>query len=220
MRKLALAALITVISVMTFALAAPASAQECTPPPAQISTSFGTVADVFSSIRPAVGSPSVIYVLTAGDIFEITGPAEASGCHLWYPVQFNGIEGYVTEGQVVDGENVYWVEDAPAGPAYTVAENGVVYYPSTVGTACPGAPVAQLSTDAAVAQVYSSVRADVHSSTILDVMLAGDSATVTAGPFCSFGPYNWYQVNFDGTDGWATEGTGEAYWLVPAASEE
>ena len=194
---------------------APASAQDCDAPVQQITgPTYAEVAQVFSSIRPAVGSPEVIAVLQAGDFFEVTGAPTISGCHSWLPINFHGTTGYITEGITIGGVSDYWVE-AVANPGdYMTAANGVVYYSTT--EACPGAPAPQLTSPAAVAQVYSSLRADIHSNTVLDVLLVGDEATVDAGPFCSFGPYNWYQITFDGQSGWATEGTGDQYWLAPA----
>lgn len=97
---------------------------------------------------------------------------------------------------------------------------GVVFAQQTASsTACPGAPAPRLTIGgtAQVAQFYSTLRADFDSNTILTILYRadGDTFTVVSGPRCGVGPYNWWQVNYKGTLGWVTEGTGSTYWVEP-----
>lgn len=92
-------------------------------------------------------------------------------------------------------------------------------FPAQQAAACPGAPVPRLHVGdtGQVAQVFSSLRADLDSNIVLKVMYRAnnDTFTVLAGPVCASGPYNWYQVNHAGMTGWVTEGTGSVYWIEP-----
>lgn len=85
--------------------------------------------------------------------------------------------------------------------------------------ACPGAPTPRLEIGqpARVAQTYSTLWVNPTSSAVYTVMTSAnrDTFTVVDGPFCSVGPYNWWQVTFNGITGWVTEGTGNAYWVAP-----
>ncbi|MBZ0284666.1 MAG: hypothetical protein K8L97_28265 [Anaerolineae bacterium] len=95
----------------------------------------------------------------------------------------------------------------------------VVFAQQATTTACPGAPAPRLTVGgtAQVAQFYSTLRADFDSNTILTILYRtdGDTFTVVSGPRCGIGPYNWWQVNYKGTLGWVTEGTGSTYWVEP-----
>ncbi len=92
---------------------------------------------------------------------------------------------------------------------------------TTPATACPGAPVPRLSPGmtARPAQSFSTLWADLQSTNILTVMFRadGDTFSVVQGPSCAGGPFNWYQVNFNGMLGWVTEGTGDTYWVEPVS---
>lgn len=88
--------------------------------------------------------------------------------------------------------------------------------------ACPGAPLPRLTVGATArpAQVFSSLRADVGSDVILRVLYksTGDQFQVLEGPLCSFGPHNWYKVDYKGTVGYVTEGQGSTYWVEPVTT--
>lgn len=186
------------------------------------------VAQAFSSLRADVGSPVVLRVMyrANNDQFTVTAGPVCAGPHYWYEVDFNGITGWVTEGLGA----TYWIE--PAGettPPITVT----VVTATPVATAtlpaetpmpttgCPGAPEPRLTVggQAGVAQVFSTLRADVGSNTALTIMYRAnnDTFTVVSGPVCS-GPYYWWEVTFNGMTGWVTEGTGATYWVEPLAS--
>ena len=102
---------------------------------------------------------------------------------------------------------------------------GLILVPALVSAqtpvtgACPGAPAPRLRIGGTgqVAQVYSSLRAGLDSDVILKVMYRAnnDTFTVVNGPFCGFGPYNWWQVQHMGVTGWVTEGTDGVYWVEP-----
>jgi GW (Gly-Tryp) dipeptide domain len=69
-------------------------------------------AQVFSSLRAALDSNDVLFVMTkaAGNTFTIlAGPTCASGPYNWYQVNFKGTIGWVTEGT----DSTYWVERVP-----------------------------------------------------------------------------------------------------------
>lgn len=206
-------------------VSAPTDAQAATcpgaPAPRLIGATQGRVAQVYSSLRQAVRSNVVLDVMQSKEVFQIRGNPVCAGPHWWYPVTYNGIDGWATEGYL----SQYWLEPVPTTPPQPPQPpsnctndpvTGVEVCPTT--TACPGAPAPRLvpGGTAQVAQVYSSLRAGVHSDNILTIMRTGQTMEVLAGPFCSSGPYNWYQVRFNGVTGWATEGTGSGYWLAPA----
>lgn len=90
---------------------------------------------------------------------------------------------------------------------------------SAAPLACGGAPAPRLSPgmNARPAQVYSSLRAGLDSNNVLKILYRanGDVFTVLEGPKCGTGPYNWYRVDYKGTAGWVTEGTGSTYWVEP-----
>lgn len=184
----------------------------------------GRVAQSYSSLRAGVGSPVILQTRYTGDTFTVTDEPQCSGAHWWISIQYtNGASGWATEGY----GGVYWLEAVPADVQSAGDTGGVNNFIDSVSgvayrasdTACPGAPAPRLvvGDGASVVQSYSSLRAGVHSNQVLRVIRTGQTVTVNAGPFCSTGPYNWYQVtDAAGTQGWVTEGTGaNTYWLAP-----
>lgn len=87
--------------------------------------------------------------------------------------------------------------------------------------ACPGAPAPRLSAGmtAQPAQFFSSLRAALGSNVVLRILYRpdGDQFKILEGPSCSFGPHNWYRVDYKGTVGYVTEGQGSTYWIEPVA---
>ena len=199
------------------------------PPPRLILSETAQVAQAFSSLRADVGSPVVLRVMyrANNDQFTVTAGPVCAGPHYWWEVDFNGITGWVTEGLGA----TYWIEPvgetatpvatftpAPtATPASPIVATAVVATPAPV-TDCPGAPAPRLTVggQGGVAQVFSTLRADIGSNTALTIMYRANNAvfSVVSGPVCS-GPYYWWQVTYDGITGWVTEGTGATYWLEP-----
>lgn len=186
-------------------------------------------AQVYSTIWASPYDTAVIAVSyrANGDTFQVTsGPQCAIGPYNWYQVNYRGVAGWVTEGT----GGVYWVEQATGSVATPTT---VVVTPAPVtpvasatprppvtpapGTGCPGAPVARLTAGvtARPAQVYSTLWQSPNNTAIITVMYKayGDTFQVISGPSCAHGPYNWYQVNFKGTVGWVTEGSGSVYWV-------
>ena len=251
MKKVTL--IIPVIGILLFGMfVTPLLAQEedtcvASPAPRLSGESEGQVAQTYSSLRQDVGSNVILRTMTSGETFTITGEAVCYGAHYWYPITYQGVDGWATEGS---GDS-YWLQpvavagvveepDAGAGggesfgtggalqglPGEAIPNSdnlidpntGVIY---TSAESCTGAPTAQLSQGAVaeVAQLYSSLRPGVHSDYILATLVPGDEVVVLDGPFCAtdrLSPYNWYIVDFNGTVGWVTEGTGDVYWLEPA----
>lgn len=254
MRKIVL--ILTIMSIMLLGtVIAPVAAQEqeeevtcedVAPEPRLADAIEGQVAQAYSSLRQEVGSAVILDVMTAGDGFIITGEAVCSGVHWWYPITFDQRDGWVTEGQ----GDVYWIQPVEAveevadpgtggggeeefgtgGPdlagvgeelengTFVDPHSGVSYVRSS--EACEGAPEAQLAPGpglvVVVLQRYSSLRLGVHSDTILESVQNGEEMTIVDGPFCAtdiVSPYNWYLVDYNGTQGWVTEGTGDDYWL-------
>lgn len=215
----------------------------------------GQVAQAYSSLRQDVGSAVILDVMTNGDGFMITGDAVCSGVHWWYPITFDLRDGWVTEGQ----GDTYWIQPVEAveeteeaadpgtgggeesteeseefgtgGPdliaevgeeaddgTFVDPRSGVSYVRSS--EACEGAPEALLAPSlglvAKVVQRYSSLRLGIHSDTILVSVQNGEEMNIVDGPFCATdidSPYNWYLAEYNGTQGWVTEGTGDDYWL-------
>ena len=117
MRKIVL--ILTVISSLLLgALIAPAGAQtlECqdiAPPTHLGDIDVGRVAQSYSSVRADVGSNVILATMFSGDTFSITGQPVCSGAHWWYPVTFNMLDGWATEGQRINGVDHYWLEATP-----------------------------------------------------------------------------------------------------------
>lgn len=232
---------LALVGMFGFALTAtPATAQDAcpnAPAPRLVGESQGQVAQVYSSLRADVGSSVILLTMRGGDVFDITGEPQCSGPHYWYPVTFNGVSGWATEGYLTQ----YWLEPVgstsppstdptaiPAPPVVTPEPPAGGFYDPVTGVlatqapaeGCPGAVAPRLTAgdSAQVAQVYSSLRPGIHSNGVLRVMRTGETMEVLDGPYCStLGPFNWYQVSFNGIEGWATEGTAGAYWLQPAS---
>lgn len=215
------------------------------PAPRLIGESEGRVAQVYSSLRQDIGSPVILRTMLGGETFEITGNPVCSGPHYWYPITYQGISGWATEGYL----NSYWLEPIPsddptddqAGAQGEGDEQddddefgtgGALNFDPVTGVqlvvptdGCMGAPAPQFSAGdfARVAQSYSSVRPGVHSNRVLFVARPGNTLEVLSGPVCgvlngNITPYNWYEVRVQGTNvtGWVTEGTNGLYWLAPA----
>ncbi|MCA9915707.1 MAG: hypothetical protein KC496_20270 [Anaerolineae bacterium] len=92
--------------------------------------------------------------------------------------------------------------------------------PAAAQNACPGAPATRLAgeTEGRVAQVYSSLRADIGSPVILRTMRSGETFQITGAPVCS-GAHYWIPITYQGVSGWATEGYLTQYWLEPVPEE-
>jgi hypothetical protein len=204
------------------------------PPTRMVGAQRGRVAQRFSTLRAAIGSDQVLAIMPGGATFNVvSGPVCGGfGSYTWYQVNYNGLVGWVTEGAVYSiwGYNQYWIEPLDRGGATftpTVPPPTSTPRPPTVtptlwptsAAACPGAPAPRLVVGgrARVAESYSSLRAGIHSDYILRIMRPADTIEVLAGPFCGFGPYNWWQVRSANLVGYATEGTGSTYWLAPAS---
>ena len=181
-----------------------------------------------------------------GDVFTVqAGPQCAGGPYNWYQVNFKGLVGWVTEGtgstywveptgSVVPtpttGAGTLVPTPTTGGPTLvpsptpgpgtpTVTPPPATSVPSPAG--CAGAPAPRLKVggNARPAQVYSTLWQSPDSAVAITVMYraSGDVFRVTSGPTCNYAPYNWYQVNFKGTLGWVTEGTGSTYWVEPTS---
>ncbi|MEQ8676936.1 MAG: hypothetical protein RLP44_26325 [Aggregatilineales bacterium] len=229
-------ALLGVFSLSMVIAQTDTTVSECpgAPPPRLTVSETAQVAQAFSSLRADVNSSIVLRVMyrANNDQFTVTDGPVCAGPHYWWEVDFNGITGWVTEGL----GSTYWVEpvgattpvatatattSAPtATPASPIVATAVVATPAPV-TGCPGAPEPRLTVggQGGVAQVFSTLRADIGSNTALAIMYRANNAvfSVVSGPVCS-GPYYWWEVTFDGMTGWVTEGTGATYWLEPVGA--
>lgn len=243
MKRPAILALLLALSLAVVAAPAFANhhAASIVPAPCTIHDEFlangsaqGQVAQYFSSVRTEPGG-AVTAVLFTGAQFTVLD-AVTAGPHCWLEVEYMDAGGtVVATGWSAEGYlGAAWLEpltDLPAVAGYTQNGNAFIPYYDPAGEACPGAPTPQLvvGESAQVAQHFSSLRAGIHSDNVLYTMTMSDLPSfVAAGPFCSYlahSPYNWYQIeqplNATGTGtgttivGWATEGTGEGYWLEP-----
>lgn len=202
------------------------------PTPQLVVGGTGHVAQTYSTlwVNP---SSSAFYkrMLSAnGDTFTVlNGPFCAGGPYNWYEVQHTDpvlgtITGWVTEGT----GNAYWVlpGDYPQPPVVTpvppVTPQPPVPQlppgPSAGAVSCPGAPAFRLTVGGSgtPAQVYQTLWVNPYSEAVHTVIYAsmGDTYTVLSGPYC-YRSYNWWEVDFNGTTGFITEGTGNAYWAMP-----
>lgn len=223
MRKILFVTLASLLMVLSFAAFTPSTvqAQACpgAMPPRLVVGETGQVAHVYSTLWTGIGSLQAFDVMfrVNGDTFEVISGPYCVGPHYWWEVEHNGVRGFSTEGSA----GVYWLEPATddGDPADPPPPTDPPRPPE--GQACPGAPSPRLTAGdtGGVAQVYSSLRANFDSNNIITIMYRAldDTFTVIDGPFCGFGPYNWYNIEHNGVEGWATEGTGSAYWLEPLA---
>jgi hypothetical protein len=200
----------------------------------------GRVAQAFSSLRAGIGSDIVYRTMPSKAVFDIIGGPVCAGPHYWWQVTYQGVTGWATEGTAEFGFNDYWMEPVTGGtvptptpiaptlipatliPGTPVPNPGGVVVTGPVNTACPGSVPPRLigKAKAKVAQAFSTLRAGVHSNTVYAIMPGGATMDVLSGPYCSnLGPYNWYQVRYNGVTGWVTEGTASGgfndYWLAP-----
>ncbi len=173
----------------------------------------GQVARVFSTLRAGINSSEIIRIMPGGAVFDIIdGPFCNDGTVqlTWWEVEYDGDTGYASEGANLSiwGVNQYWLQP--------VDETEPDPDPET----CDASPETRLDGEAQgqVAQVFSSIREGVGSPNILATMYAPAVFDILDGPVCA-GPHYWYQVSYDGTTGWATEGYLEDYWLEPVEAE-
>ncbi len=222
-------------ALMALVIMPTAAQSECpgAPPTRLEGETEGRVAQVYSSLRADIGSPVILRTMRGGETFQITGDPVCAGPHYWIPITYQGVSGWATEGYL----NQYWLEPIPDSDDGASAQGtgdgatggptlpqeppfGVTYSPAT--GACPGAPQPRLTDGdtAQVAQLYSSLRANIHSNRILRVIGPGVNIDILNGPYCATlngiaTPYNWYYVEVGSQRGWVTEGTGNGYWLRP-----
>lgn len=225
----------------SFAQSVAAAPAACTgaPAPRLAAGMQARPAQVYSSLRAGLDSNTVILTMYRefGDTMKVlSGPRCASGPFNWYEVEFAGIRGWVTEGTGTS----YWLEPVsasatpipststpiPSTPVPTATKPPMTATPVPTATppvvspgGCEGAPAPRLriGDTGTVEQVYSSLRQAIHSNTILATLYRSknDRFKVINGPFCAGTPYNWWEIEFNGVRGFATEGTGSTYWLAP-----
>jgi hypothetical protein len=191
-------------------------------PAARLSVgAVGRVAQTYSTLWASIYSNAVLDVMyrANNDTFVVLGgPFCGVGPYNWYQVRHGSTVGYVTEGT----GSAYWIEpNLPTATSTVAPPSPTATIRPTTSAACPGAPAPRLQTGdlGAVAQVYSSLRAGLGSGKVLAIMYRAknDSFEVLGGPYCGFGPYNWYQVRFGALTGYVTEGTGTIYWITPTS---
>lgn len=187
----------------------------------------------------------VMYRANNDTFVVLGGPFCGVGPYNWYQVRHGSTVGYVTEGTgssywiepnvptptaTVAPVTLTPTTVPPTATPTTVppTATSTLAPPSptatirpTTSAACPGAPAPRLQTGdlGAVAQVYSSLRAGLGSGKVLAIMYRAknDSFEVLGGPYCGYGPYNWYLVKFGALTGYVTEGTGSIYWITPTS---
>ena len=175
----------------------------------------GQVAQVFSTLRAEINSNNILHIMPGGAVFDILdGPFCNTGSVqiTWWQVQHNGEVGYASEGAnfSIWGYNQYWLQPVDDTDPEPEPEPGE----------CLASPETRLdgAAQGQVAQVFSSIREDIGSQNILKTMFAPAVFDILDGPICA-GPHYWYQVSFDGTTGWSTEGYQEEYWLEPVEED-
>lgn len=128
------------------------------------------------------------------DVLE--GPVCSEGYN-WYRVQNDRITGWTAEGR----EDEYWLfyhVDCPQSPPTRLA-NGMT------AVVTPGKA--------------NFIRDGVgtSSATIIGRMEAGSSFVITGLPQCDADGMRWYPIQFGPIRGWTAAGSGEDYWIEPAA---
>ncbi len=78
----------------------------CAPSTRLAGETQGEVAQSYSSIRESIGSSTVLATMPGGAVFAILDGPVCSGPHYWYQVSYNGVVGWVAEGNLGN----YWLE--------------------------------------------------------------------------------------------------------------
>jgi hypothetical protein len=179
------------------------------PPTRMVGETQGQVARSFSSLRDGVASNKILRILRHHQVFDmLDGPVcdTTNGKITWWQVSYDGQTGWVSEGAdfSIWGRNQYWIEPVSDPP------------PPPPPPTCNASPATRLdgATQGEVAQRFSSIRAAIGSANVLKVMPGGAVFDILDGPVCA-GPHYWYQVSYQGTTGWSTEGYRSTYWLEP-----
>ena len=212
-KKIVLLALLALILVPVVAAEDGGVVCEGSPATRLVNETQGQVAQIFSTLRGDIASLNIIRIMPGGAVFDILdGPFcdDGTGGHItWWQVEYLGDVGYASEGanRSIWGDNQYWLQPV----------DDVTPEPDPV---CDASPETRLEgeTQGEVAQVFSSIREGIGSANVLKTMYAPAVFDILDGPVCA-GPHYWYQVSYDGTTGWATEGYLDEYWLQPVSAE-
>ncbi len=210
------------------------------PVPQLVIGGTGYVAQTYSTlwVDPSSAASYKRMLSANGDIFTVVdGPFCAGGPYNWYTVTHtDSVTGITYNAWITEGTgSAYWVMpgDYPAPPVTVtpvpdpvtpVPPAGPQLPPRPVAGAqnCPGAPAFRLSVGSigTPADVYQTLWVNPYSTAVHLLMYShdafADTYEVLDGPFCHRA-YNWYLVRHTqtGTQGFITEGTGNAYWAQP-----
>jgi LysM repeat protein len=173
----------------------PAATPACTLAPRLTAGSLARVLPGSSNAlrsQPGTGSNSaVIGEILGGNLINVlAGPTCADG-YYWWQVNYNGTIGWTAEGQ----GSTYWLE-----PVTT--------------TSCPLTPRLTIGGQGRVITTTPSIlfSQPASTSTVLGQIPSTGVFIVLAGPQCAENNY-WWQVNYNGTIGWTSEGQNMTYWL-------
>jgi LysM repeat protein len=173
----------------------PVSSSSCLLTPRLYVTGQGRVIPGLSNAlrsQPGTGSNStVIGQIPGGGVFSVLAGTECANGYYWWQVNYNGVVGWTAEGQ----GSTYWLE-----PVTT--------------TSCPLTPRLTIGGQGRVITTTPSIlfSQPASTSTVLGQIPSTGVFIVLAGPQCAENNY-WWQVNYNGTIGWTSEGQNMTYWL-------
>ncbi len=152
--------------------------------------------------QPRRGTDSaVILEMPGGAFFGVeNGPmCDSEGRNWWY-VNYQGIKGWTPEGQ----GSTYWIEP---------------YAGDSPPVSCTLAPRLTRNTSAYVIPGPSNVIRNApgtgSNSSVIGSIPGGAFFYVFGGPECGNDGRYWWQIQYQGINGWTGEGEGSTYWVAP-----
>ncbi len=161
------------------------------------------------NVRDTPVSGSVITKVELNEVYPVVG---RNGNSTWWQINVNGTVGWVSGRYVVvnGGANV------PATDGTASAQP--TPYPPYVYGQCPGFVSSRLAPGGygrVLPGLANNVRAQAgYNFPVVGSIPAGSVFFVMLGPVCASNTA-WYQVVFNGVQGWTAEGQSSTYWLEP-----
>lgn len=161
------------------------------------------------NVRDAPVSGNVVTKISQHEVYPVVGRNADSS---WWQINVNGTVGWVSGRYVVvtGGANV------PVTDGTVVAQP--TPYPQYVYGQCPGFMPSRLAPNGygrVLPGLANNVRAQPgYGFPVVGQIPAGGVFYVMNGPVCASNTA-WYQVYFNGVQGWTAEGQSSTYWLEP-----
>jgi hypothetical protein len=144
--------------------------------------------------QPGTGSNStVIGEIPGGELFRVVQGPQCVDGYYWWQVIYNAFNGWTAEGQ----GTTYWTEVVKCGQSLVSR-----LLPNTNVRVTPGTPNRLRLTPGT-------------SGAVIGEIPGGTQITIVGGPQCGSEGWLWWQINYNGTYGWTSEGDAATYWLEP-----